>query len=109
MVDTGSYFSPLGEGIILALIQVGGLGYMTATTFLLLLLGRRLGLRERLAIQQSMDKAELAGGRSLVISIITMTLLFEADRYALSVSHLQPGLRPWLRALAVGVPQHQRF
>ena len=50
---------------------------MTATTFLLLLLGRRLGLRERLAIQQSMDKAELAGGRSLVISIITMTLLFE--------------------------------
>jgi len=56
---------------------VGGLGYMTATTFLLLLLGRRLGLRERLAIQQSMDKAELAGGRSLVISIITMTLLFE--------------------------------
>jgi len=77
VVDTGSYFSPLGEGIILALIQVGGLGYMTATTFLLLLLGRRLGLRERLAIQQSMDKAELAGGRSLVISIITMTLLFE--------------------------------
>ena len=77
VVDTGSYFSPIGEGIILALIQVGGLGYMTATTFLLLLLGRRLGLRERLAIQQSMDKAELAGGRSLVISIITMTLIFE--------------------------------
>ena len=77
VVDTGSYFSSMGELIILALIQVGGLGYMTATTFLLLLLGRRLGLRERLAIQQSMDKAELAGGRSLVISIITMTLIFE--------------------------------
>lgn len=77
VVDTGTYFSPLGEGIILALIQVGGLGYMTATTFLLLLLGRRLGLKERLALQQSMDKAELAGGRFLVISIITMTLMFE--------------------------------
>jgi len=77
VVDTGSFFSPFGEGIILTLIQVGGLGYMTATTVLLLLLGRRLGLRERLAIQKSMDKAELAGGRSLVISIITMTLIFE--------------------------------
>ncbi len=77
VVDTGSYFSTAGEGIILGLIQVGGLGYMTATTFLLLLLGRRLGLRERLALQQSMDKAELSGGRSLVISIITMTLTFE--------------------------------
>ena len=31
VVDTGSYFSPLGQGIILALIQLGGLGYMTAS------------------------------------------------------------------------------
>lgn len=77
VVDTGSYFSGFGQGVILALIQVGGLGYMTATTVLLLLLGRRLGLRDRLAIQQSMDTAELAGARSLVISIIAMTLVFE--------------------------------
>lgn len=77
VVDTGTHFSPLGQAIILMLIQVGGLGYMTATTFLLLLLGRRLGLRDRLAVQQSMDTAELAGARSLVISIISMTVLFE--------------------------------
>jgi trk system potassium uptake protein TrkH len=77
VVDTGSFYSPLGEGIILLLIQVGGLGYMTATTLLLLLMGRRLGLRDRLAIQQSMDTAELAGARSLVISIILMTLIIE--------------------------------
>jgi trk system potassium uptake protein TrkH len=77
VVDTGSYFSPLGQFIILALIQVGGLGYMTATTFLLLLLGRRLGLRDRLAIQQSMDTQELSGAKSLVTSIIGMTLIFE--------------------------------
>lgn len=77
VVDTGSYFSPVGQGIILALIQVGGLGYMTANTFLLLLLGRRLKLRDRLAIQQAMDSTELAGSGSLVLSIITMTLIFE--------------------------------
>ncbi|MEO1068637.1 MAG: potassium transporter TrkG [Cyanobacteria bacterium J06638_6] len=77
VVDTGTYFSAFGEAIILTLIQVGGLGYMTANTFLVLLLGRRLGLRERLAIQQSMDNTALAGGKSLVISIITMTLVFE--------------------------------
>ncbi|MDA0673461.1 MAG: TrkH family potassium uptake protein [Cyanobacteria bacterium] len=77
VVDTGSYFSPLGQFIILALIQVGGLGYMTATTFLLVLLGRRLGLRDRLALQQSMDTQELSGAKSLIISIIGMTLIFE--------------------------------
>ncbi|MDJ0705900.1 MAG: TrkH family potassium uptake protein [Leptolyngbyaceae cyanobacterium MO_188.B28] len=77
VVDTGSYFSSLGQGIILLLIQLGGLGYMTATTFLLLLLGHRLGLRERLAIQQSMDRTELSGGASLVLSIIATTMIFE--------------------------------
>ncbi len=77
VVDTGSYFSPLGQAIILVLIQVGGLGYMTATSFLLVILGRRLGLRDRLAIQQSMDTQALAGAKSLITSIIGMTLIFE--------------------------------
>jgi trk system potassium uptake protein TrkH len=77
VVDTGTYFSNIGEAVILGLIQVGGLGYMTANTFLLLLLGRRLGLKERLAIQQSMDNTALAGGKSLILSIIAMTLVFE--------------------------------
>lgn len=77
VVDTGTYFSDFGEATILALIQVGGLGYMTVNTFLLLLLGRRLGLRERLAIQQSMDNSVLAGGKPLILSIIAMTLVIE--------------------------------
>lgn len=77
VVDTGSYFSPVGQGIILMLIQVGGLGYMTATTLLLLVLKRRLGLRDRLAVQQSMDIQELSGAKALTVSIISMTLIFE--------------------------------
>lgn len=77
VVDTGSYFSSFGQGVVLTLIQLGGLGYMTATTLLLLLIGRRLALRDRLAIQQAMDTAELANVNALVISIISMTLIFE--------------------------------
>lgn len=48
VVDTATYFSPLGQVIILLLIQVGGLGYMTANTFLIILLGRKFNLREKL-------------------------------------------------------------
>ncbi|GAB4230714.1 MAG: TrkH family potassium uptake protein [Elainellaceae cyanobacterium] len=77
VVDTGSYFSFWGELFILLLIQVGGLGYMTATTFLLLLLGRRLGLRDKIAIQQSLDQTGLSGVGQLVKSIIALTLIFE--------------------------------
>jgi trk system potassium uptake protein TrkH len=35
VVDTGTYFSPFGQAVIVALIQIGGQGYMTATTQLL--------------------------------------------------------------------------
>ena len=77
VVDTGTYFSSFGQGVVLTLIQLGGLGYMTATTLLLLLVGRRLCLKDRLAIQQAMETSELANVNQLVISIISMTLIFE--------------------------------
>ena len=75
--DTGSYYSFFGQLVILLLLQVGGLGYMTANTFLLLLLGRRFGLREKIAIQKSLDIPEISGSVQLVRSIIAMTLIFE--------------------------------
>ena len=77
VVDTGSYYSAFGEVVILGLIQIGGLGYMTATTFLLILLGRRFGLREKLALQQSLDIGGISGAVQLVKSIIALTLIFE--------------------------------
>ena len=78
VVDTGSDFSFWGQLIILLLIQVGGLGYMTTTTFLILLLGRRFDLRQKLAIQESFDRPFLHGNsRTLIRSIIATTLVFE--------------------------------
>ncbi|MEM8777700.1 MAG: TrkH family potassium uptake protein [Cyanobacteria bacterium P01_G01_bin.49] len=78
VVDTGSYFSFWGQLIILLLIQVGGLGYMTTTTFLILLLGRRFDLRQKLALQESFDRPFLQGNsKSIITSIIATTLIFE--------------------------------
>ncbi len=50
---------------------------MTANTFLLLLLGRKLGLRDKVALQQSLDVEGIAGVGQLVKSIIAVTLIFE--------------------------------
>ncbi len=75
--DTGTYFSFWGQLFIVLLVQVGGLGYMTATTFLLLLVGRKFGLREKVAIQQSLDIQGMSGALQLVKSIIALTLLLE--------------------------------
>ncbi|MBD1910546.1 MULTISPECIES: TrkH family potassium uptake protein [unclassified Leptolyngbya] len=77
VVDPGTYFTPFGQAMLLLLVQMGGLGYMTANTLLLLVLRRRLRLRDKLAIQQALDKEGLSGARNLVKSIIGLTLLFE--------------------------------
>lgn len=77
IVDTGNYYSFWGQLIILILIQIGGLGYMTFTTFLIMLTGRRFDLRHKISIQQALDRREMEGSGSIIRSIIAATLIFE--------------------------------
>lgn len=77
VVDTGTDFSFWGQICILFLIQIGGLGYMTTTTFLILLIGRRFDLRHKIAIQESFDRPLLQGSQNLIRSIVATTLVFE--------------------------------
>lgn len=90
VVDTATYFSTFGHVVILSLIQVGGLGYMTATTFLLLLLGRRFGLRDKIAVQQTLDREGLQGTTGLIRSIIALTVLAELTGTFLLMSVFVP-------------------
>lgn len=53
--DTPVDFTPLGQGVILSLIQIGGLGYMTAVTFLAVMRKKKLGYRDRLILQESLN------------------------------------------------------
>lgn len=90
VVDVGKYYSFWGQLCLVLLVQIGGLGYMTATTFLLLLLGRRFGLKDKIALQQSLDKSGLAGVVQLVQSILATTLLFELTGVFLLMSVFVP-------------------
>ncbi len=77
VVDTGTYFSFWGQLFLVALVQIGGLGYMTTNTFLLLLIGRRFDLRHKMAIQQALDRPGMQDSAQLIKSIIATTLIFE--------------------------------
>ena len=77
VVDVGKFYSFWGQLFLTMLVQVGGLGYMTATTVLLLLIGRKFSLRDKITLQQSLDTPGIRGGLQLVQSIIAVTLLFE--------------------------------
>lgn len=74
--DTGTYYSFWGQVIIVLLIQIGGLGYMTTTTFLLSLVQQRFDLRQKLAIQEGLNRP-LQGTRNWIRSIVALTLVFE--------------------------------
>jgi len=93
VVDVGKFYSFWGQFFILLLVQVGGLGYMTATTVLLLFLGKRLGLREKIAVQQSLDVPGLSGLAGLLRSIIATTLLFELTGVILLMTVFLPQSR----------------
>jgi len=57
--DTGTYFSLFGQIVILLMIQIGGLGYMTITTFFALLIGRKIQLNERVILQNNLNRPTL--------------------------------------------------
>ena len=90
IVNVGEFYSFWGQVFLCLLFQVGGLGYMTATTFLLLILGRKLGLRDKLAVQQSLDTPGIAGARQLVRSIIIVTAVVEIAGALLLMQVFQP-------------------
>jgi len=75
--ETGVYWSHFGQAVILVLMQVGGFGFMTSATLLLLAFGRSVGLREKLLIGESMGVERLGGLVSLLMGIAFFTLICE--------------------------------
>ena len=77
LVDSYSQWSAFGQVVLLGLIQIGGLGYMAFVSVFYFLLRRRIGLRERLVLQQAMALDELEGVVRLVRLMLAGTFLVE--------------------------------
>lgn len=66
-----------GKAVILILIQIGGLGFMTIASTFFMLIGKKIGLRERMVIQEALNQSALSGMVRLTRNIIFGTLLIE--------------------------------
>ena len=77
LVDTYEHWSLFGQAIILVLIQIGGLGFMSFISIFYFLMNRRVRLRERLVIMESMNLSSVEGVVGLVRHVLIGTLLFE--------------------------------
>ncbi|NFL87413.1 Trk family potassium uptake protein [Clostridium botulinum] len=59
--DTGTYWSSTGQVIILILIEIGGLGFMSFATFIAMLFGKKITLKNRLVMQEAMNTLSIQG------------------------------------------------
>lgn len=78
VVDTGTYFSVFGQLVVIALIQLGGLGLVLFATLFSVVMRKKIDLQSRLNIQASLNQDELDGVVRMSIRIAKYTVAIEA-------------------------------
>ena len=75
--DTATYWTRYGQVIILALMFIGGLGFMTFATFLLVIIGQRVTLTQRLLMRESLGVDQLGGLVRLTARIVMLAAIIQ--------------------------------
>lgn len=83
LYDTFTQFTFFGQAVILLLIQVGGMGFMTVSILVAILLHRRIGLRQRSILMDSVGALQMGGIVRLTRRAIRVTLTCEGAGAAL--------------------------
>ena len=88
--DTATGWSAFGHIVILLLIQVGGLGFMTVATFLYHAFQKRMGLRSRELMVESINTTHVGGIMHLAWKIVVLTAAFELAGALLLLTRFAP-------------------
>jgi trk system potassium uptake protein TrkH len=92
VLDTGSTFSTAGQIIIMLLIQIGGIGFMTVGVMVAILLGKKIGLKQRLIIQQTTQSTSAQGLVKLSLYMVLIVFVFESIATLILTIHWQDDL-----------------
>lgn len=77
VVDTGTTFTLFGQIVIMLMIQIGGLGFLTLAVMVILLFGKKVGLRERLLVQEAFNLTNIGGIVRLIKVLFIFSMTFE--------------------------------
>jgi len=102
VLNTGKDFSTFGQLIILILLQCGGLGIMTMSTMFAFLVGKRISLRQRLIMQESLNQFSIGGLVHLAKFILIFTVIIEGVGATILFFCWQKNYSP-VQALYLGV------
>ncbi|NGP44779.1 Ktr system potassium transporter B [Bacillaceae bacterium SIJ1] len=101
-VDTGSAFTLFGQIVILFLIQIGGLGIMSVAVLIFLMLGKRIGISERLMIQQALNQSTFSGLVRLVKKLFFFSVTIESAAMVALAFRFVPEFG-WMKGIYVSI------
>lgn len=89
-LDSGTHWNDFGKLVIMILIEVGGLGFMSFATFIAILLGKKITLRDRLLMQEAMNTFSIQGLVKMVKYVLGFTLAIQLGGALLLSTQLIP-------------------
>ena len=102
MFDTFTQWSGFGQAVIICLIQIGGLGFMSAATLFVFLLRKRIGLKQRMVMAQALSVGDMDGIVRLQKTVLKGSFAVEGMGAAILFVHFLPEFG-WKTALKWGV------
>lgn len=102
VLNVGTELTSYGQWIVLIMIQLGGLGIMTFSTFFLYLFGRKVSIRSREVIGTTLSYMPVQNIRSLIKKIVVIVLFIEISGAVLLIYHWQ-GYYPLPKAIYHGI------
>ncbi|MGG7176271.1 TrkH family potassium uptake protein [Clostridium paraputrificum] len=89
-LDTGTHWSLFGQVIIMLLIEIGGLGFMSFATFIAILFGKKITLKNRLIMQEAMNTFSIQGLVKMVKYVMGFTFAIQIGGALLLSTQLIP-------------------
>lgn len=77
-LNTAATWSAFGQAVILVLIQIGGLGFITVTSGIFIILHKKMNMKNRMLIQDNFNLTGLSGGVRFIKNVIRGTLIAES-------------------------------
>lgn len=94
MFDTWTQWSGLGQIVIICLIEIGGLGFMSAASFVIFLLRKKVGLKQRMVMAQALSVNDMASIVRLQKVVLIGSLLVQMIGALILIVHFWPQYGP---------------
>ena len=94
MFDTWTQWNGLGQGVIICLIEIGGLGFMSAASLVVFVLHKRVGLKQRMVMAQALSVSDMTSVVRLQKVVIFGSLLVQLAGALILTAHFWPQYGP---------------